>query len=295
MQSLTKFASIHVENFMYPNQDEIDRIIEIALIEDIGMGDITSTVTIPEDKTASFAICTRQDLLVCGAEIAAQVFSYIEGYADVEVAVKIKDGDVAKKGDAIITGKGNARVIMAGERVALNLLRQMCGVASLTRRFANEIKGTNAKLLDTRKTIPGLRSLQKYAVKIGGGVNHRIGLYDGILIKDNHIAICGGVREAVLSAKKLAPSGYKIEVECDTLEQVKVALECKADVIMLDNMTLEELREAVKLSAGEVPLEASGGVRLNTIRPIAETGVDFISVGCITNTPDDVDIGLDMA
>lgn len=279
---------------MYPSQSEIDRIIEMSLIEDIGAGDITSTVTIPEDTKTKFIIRAREVMPVCGSAIAAQVFSYIESASEVIVDIKIKDGEFANKNDAIITGYGNARSIMAAERVALNLLRQMCGVAATTHKFVEAIKGTNAKLLDTRKTIPGLRSLQKYAVTIGGGTNHRIGLYDGILIKDNHIAICGSVKNAVTMAKKHAPDGFKIEVECDTIEQVNEAAKFGADIIMLDNMDLQTMRKAVKIINGSIPLEASGGVNINTIRSIAETGVDFISVGSITNTPENVDIGLDM-
>ena len=279
---------------MYPTANEIERIIDIALIEDVGNGDVTSTITIPEGSTARFLIRAREEMVVCGSKISASVFSKIESKGQVSVEVKIKDGEFAKAGDVIIAGQGDARGIMAGERVALNLLRQMCGVATITRQFVNEIKHTKAKLLDTRKTIPGLRVLQKYAVTAGGGHNHRFGLYDGILIKDNHIAICGGIENALKMARSQAPEGFKVEIECDTIEQVKDSLKFSADIILLDNMSLAQLAEAVKIVGGKIPLEASGGVNLKTIRGIAQTGVDFISVGSITNNPANVDIGLDM-
>ncbi len=278
---------------MQIDEKEIGRIIALALIEDIGEDDITSTITIPEDSQAKFAIRARDELVVCGTEIAASVFSYILNKGTVTVEIKMNDGAIAKAGDTLITGYGNARCIMAAERVALNLLRQMCGVATITKKFVGEIKDTKAKLLDTRKTIPGLRSLQKYAVTIGGGHNHRFGLYDGILIKDNHIAICGGVEEALRMARHNAPNA-KIEIECDAIYQVKEAVKFGADIILLDNMSIAEMKEAIGIVDNKILLEASGGVSLQNIRSIANTGVDFISVGSITNNPANVDIGLDM-
>jgi nicotinate-nucleotide pyrophosphorylase (carboxylating) len=276
-------------------QKEIDRIIEMSLIEDIGAGDITSNITIPDNSTASFAIRAREEMVVCGTDIAALVFSKIKSAGKVATEIKKYDGEIVKAGDILLSGHGDAKSIMAGERVALNLLRQMCGVATITREYTQEIKGFKAKLLDTRKTIPGLRSLQKYAVKTGGGQNHRIGLYDGILIKDNHIAICRGIENALKSARAKAPQGMKIEIECDTIEQLKESLEFGADMVLLDNMSIAQLEEAVKITSGRIPLEASGGVNLKTIRNIAKTGVDFISVGSITNNPANVDIGLDIS
>lgn len=274
--------------------NEIERIIDIALIEDIGAGDVTSTITIPVGTNASFVIRAREEIVVCGCDIAALVFSKIESRGKVETTIKIQDGKIAKAGDVLIAGDGDARSIMAAERVALNLLRQMCGVATVTKQFVEQIKGTKAKLLDTRKTIAGLRSLQKYAVTVGGGHNHRFGLYDGILIKDNHIAICGGIKNALEMAKNKAPAGFKIEIECDTISQLKDALKFGADMVLLDNMSIKDLKDAVKIVSGKIPIEASGGVTIKTIRKIAETGVDFVSVGSITNTPANVDIGLDM-
>lgn len=283
-----------MKNSVIMNQIEIEQIIDFALIEDLGAGDITSTVTIAENSKAKFTIRAREEMVVCGTEVAAMVFDKIESQGKVITEIKIKDGNIAKAGDTLLSGHGDARGIMAGERVALNLLRQMCGVATVTREFVNKISGTKAKLLDTRKTIPGLRAVQKYAVTVGGGYNHRFGLYDGILIKDNHIVICGSVSEALKRAKAHAPEGFKIEVECDTINQVQEAIAGGVDIILLDNMSNTQLREAVAIVNGKIPLEASGGVNINTIRSIAETGVDYISVGSITNTPANVDIGLDM-
>jgi nicotinate-nucleotide pyrophosphorylase (carboxylating) len=279
---------------MQPDKNEIERIIDAALIEDLNTGDITSTITIPVGTSTQFLIRAREEMVVCGIDIAACVFSKIKSEGKIIVRNKIKDGQIANAGDIMLEGSGDARAIMAAERVALNILRQMCGVATVTKQFADKIKHTKAKLLDTRKTIPGLRSLQKYAVKTGGGYNHRFGLYDGILIKDNHIAICGGIENALKIAQTQAPEGFKIEIECDTLEQLKDALKFGADIVLLDNMSINELLEAVKIVNGQIPLEASGGVNLDTICKIAETGVDFISVGSITNNPANVDIGLDM-
>lgn len=282
------------KHFMYTDQNEIERIIGTALIEDIGGGDITSTITIPEGMQAKFTIRARENMVVCGVDIAALVFSKIESQGKVSTKIHMQDGKIAKAGDIFISGQGDARGIMAAERVALNLLRQMCGVATATKIFVDEIKDTKAKLLDTRKTTPGIRALQKYAVTVGGGHNHRFGLYDGILIKDNHIAICGSVEAALKMARSKAPKGFKIEIECDTIAQVKESLQFEADIILLDNMSADELRQAVELVGGRIPLEASGGVNISTIRAIAETGVDYISVGSITNAPANVDIGLDM-
>lgn len=279
---------------MQPDENEIERIIDIALIEDIGGGDITSTITIEEGSSTRFFIRAREEMVVCGCDIAALVFSKIESQGMVKTIVKMQDGEIAHSGDVLIEGRGDARSVMAGERVALNLLRQMCGVATITKKFVDEIKSTKAKLLDTRKTIPGLRALQKYAVTVGGGYNHRFGLYDGILIKDNHISICGGVENALKMARRKAPDGFKIEIECDTISQLKDALKFGADIILLDNMSITQLKDAVKIVGGSIPIEASGGVNIKTIRKIAATGVDFISVGSITNTPANIDIGLDM-
>jgi nicotinate-nucleotide pyrophosphorylase (carboxylating) len=277
---------------MKPLLAEIDRIISLSLDEDIGRGDITSQLTIPEEKTANFTISPREDIILCGLDIAVRVFDMVS--PDITLKTSFNDGNLVKKSDIVLSGSGNALAIMAAERVALNLLRQLSGVATNTARFVAKTKGTKAKILDTRKTIPGLRSIQKYAVTTGGGINHRFCLDDGILIKDNHISICGSITNALTSARKQAPLLTKIEVECDSLIQVKEALEAGADIIMLDNMDLATIKEAVKMVEGRVPLEASGNVNINTVEDIALAGVDFISVGSITHSPLSVDIGLDI-
>jgi nicotinate-nucleotide pyrophosphorylase (carboxylating) len=270
----------------------IDQIIALALAEDIGTGDITSNITIPADKTAEFVINAREEMVICGVDVACRVFKTVN--KDIKLTRHFKDGDIAKAGDDIISGSGNACAILAAERVALNLLRQMSGVATHTRKFVEAVAGTKAKILDTRKTIPGLRYLQKYAVKTGGGQNHRYCLDDMILIKDNHISVCGGILPALKKAKEQAPKGMKIEVECDTLEQVEQAVEGQADIILLDNMDIATLKQAIALVDGKIPLEASGNINLKTVAEIAKTGVDFISAGILTHSALSVDIGLDI-
>lgn len=277
---------------MQPDINEIDRIIKMSLSEDLGRGDITSNIIIAEDAETKFYIRAREELVLCGLDVICRVFEFVS--EDIKVKTDKHEGDLLKDGDVILQGEGSARAILAAERVALNLLRQMCGVSTLTRKFVEKIAGTEAKMLDTRKTIPGLRSLQKYAVRVGGGHNHRFCLDDGILIKDNHISVCGGVKEALAKVRGASPSLTKIEIECDTLDQVKEALEADADIIMLDNMSIKQLKEAVKIVAGEIPLEASGNVNLDTVVDIAKTGVNFISSGMLTNAPMPIDIGLDM-
>ncbi len=269
-------------------------VIDLALIEDIGKGDITSTTTIPEGITTKFVIRAREEMVVCGTKIVQEIFSKIKSKGKVNIKIHLKDGEVANSEDIIISGKGDARAVMAGERTALNFLRQLSGVATSTKEFVEAVKGTKAIILDTRKTIPGLRQLQKYAVTIGGGNNHRFGLDDGILIKDNHIAICGGVKKAIESARKNAPKKFMIEIECDTFAQAKEAAAAGADIILLDNMDIKTLQKVVKFIDKKILLEASGGITLKNIRQIAQTGVDFISVGSITNNPANIDIGLDM-
>ena len=277
---------------MQLEHEEVNKIIVHALEEDIRNGDITSLVTIPEGKKAEFVIRARHDMISCGEDIICRVFKIVD--ADIEVTSHNQDGDKLSAGDSVISGKGNARSILAAERVALNLIRQMFGVATLANKFVEKTRGTKAKILDTRKTIPGLRVLQKYAVKAGGATNHRFCLDDGILIKDNHISVCGGIKEALEQAKSKAPPSLDIEIECDTLEQVADAVKYGADIILLDNMTIEQTIEAVKIADGKVLLEASGNVNLETVEEIAKTGVDFISSGMITNSPLSVDVGLDM-
>jgi nicotinate-nucleotide pyrophosphorylase (carboxylating) len=234
----------------------------------------------------------RQAIVLAGLEIAAEFFRALD--ADVQIELPGKDGDAVVHGTTLMRLSGSARAMLTAERSALNTLQHLCGVATMTRQYVDAISGTGAILIDTRKTIPGLRVLEKYAVRMGGAQNHRMRLDDGVLIKDNHVAACGGVAEAVRRAKA-ANTGLQVQVEVDRMDQIEPALEAGADRLLLDNMDPAMLREAVKLVAGRVPLEASGGVTLETIRFIAETGVNFISVGRITQSAPAVDIGLDYA
>jgi nicotinate-nucleotide pyrophosphorylase (carboxylating) len=280
------------EDFALPDQREMDLLIQAALAEDIGAFDVTSVITIPEEVEISFAIKARQQMVVCGIELASRVFDNVA--PGIHKYVYHAEGSWIKPGDVILGGHGNARAIFAAERVALNLLRHTCGVATVTQLFVKKIEGTKAKILDTRKTIPGLRSIQKYAVRVGGGMNHRFRLDDRILIKDNHISVCGSVTEALHRAKKSVSSSARIEVECDTLPQVQEAIEGEAGIILLDNMDIAQLKEAVALVNGRAVLEASGNVSLENVLEIAKTGVDYISVGMITHSTPNVDIGLDL-
>jgi nicotinate-nucleotide pyrophosphorylase (carboxylating) len=271
----------------------VNRLIDLWLAEDIGHGDITSLTMIDADTTATFAMNARQPIAVAGVDVAAACFRRYD--PSVQVTLTAKDGDRVATKTTLLKVSGKARSLLTVERTALNIVQHLSGIATETARWMDEIKGTRAKLIDTRKTTPGLRSLQKHAVTCGGGANHRLGLDSGVMIKDNHIAVCGSIAKAVERARAGAPSLVKIEVECDRLEQVKEALAAKADVIMLDNMSLEDMRTAVKLVDGRIPLEASGGVKFDTVRAIAETGVDFISSSKMIQGSPAVDIGLDEA
>jgi len=267
--------------------------IRRTLGEDLGQGgDVTSKATIAEDARFSAEMNARQEIIVAGLEIAAGFFRAIDG--NVRIEQLIEDGARVHVGTVLMRLEGNARAMLAAERSALNTLQHLSGIATMTRTYVDAIAGTGATLLDTRKTIPGLRSLEKYAARMGGAQNHRMRLDDGVLIKDNHVAVCGGVAEAVRRAKS-ASTGLQVQVEVDRIEQIEPALAAGADRLLLDNMDPAELREAVRIVGGRVPLEASGGVTLETIRFIAETGVDYISVGRITQSAPAVDIGLDYA
>ena len=282
----------------FPPFDATD-FLRWTLDEDIGDGDVTSEAVIPEGMQAHFIMNARQKMVAAGLVFLPTLFEVL----DAHVAVKLlaKDGDMVVAGQALAEFTGPARALLAGERVALNLVQQLSGVATLTAQYVAAVEGTDAVILDTRKTIPGLRAMQKYAVTCGGGRNHRMGLYDAILIKDNHIAVAGGVKAAVAAARAAA-MGLTIEVECDMLAQVNEALAAGVDVVLLDNMSNDELRRAVALvrahnvATGQaVKTEASGNVNLDTVRGIAETGVDYISVGKLTHSAVAVDIGLDEA
>jgi nicotinate-nucleotide pyrophosphorylase (carboxylating) len=276
-----------------PDGFDLDDFVTRVFAEDLGTGgDVTSAATIPADARFTAEMNCREPIMVAGLEIAAALFRSLD--AEVSIEQLVADGDPAHSGAVLMRLTGNARAMLAAERPALNTLQHLSGIATLTHRYVDAIAGTGAIVIDTRKTIPGLRVLEKYAVRMGGGENHRMRLDDGVLIKDNHVAVCGGVAEAVYAAKA-ANTGLQIQVEVDRIAQIEPALAAGADRLLLDNMAPAVLREAVALVAGRVPLEASGGVNLDTIRAIAETGVDFISLGRITQSAPAVDIGLDYA
>lgn len=270
-------------------ENEIDTFIDIAFAEDIGPGDVTAQSVIPETAYLAATMNARQAMIVSGTPLLAPIFERLD--KNISVSLLAHDGQATKAGDPIAEIKGNARALLTAERTALNILQHLSGIATLTRQYVDAIEGTGAVLLDTRKTIPGLRKLAKYAALCGGAQNHRMGLFDAVMIKDNHIAVAGSVAEAVSRAKSAGQT--QIQVECDTLEQVKEALKAGATSLLLDNMPPETLRQAVNIISGSVPCEASGGVTLKTIRAIAETGVDYISVGRLTQSAPAVDIGLD--
>ena len=270
---------------------DLDDFVARVLAEDMGAGgDVTSKATIPERSEFFASINCRKAIVVAGLEVAEAFFRHLD--SDAKVDALVADGDSVEAGTVMMRLNGDARAMLAAERSALNTLQHLSGIATMTQRYVDAIAGTRAILLDTRKTLPGLRALDKYAARMGGAQNHRMRLDDGILIKDNHVAVCGGVSPAVRAAKA-ANSGLQVQVEVDRIDQIEPALEAGAERLLLDNMDAATLREAVMIVAGRVPLEASGGVNLETIRGIAETGVDFISVGRITQSAPAVDIGLD--
>ena len=271
----------------------VEEAVRAALLEDLGLaGDLTSNATIPANAQANAVLNSREHGVVAGLELASTSFGLID--PAVEFKAFVEDGDRIKPGQDIACIKGPARSILAAERVALNYLCHLSGIASYTAQFAERIAHTRARVYCTRKTIPGLRNLEKYAVKQGGGSNHRFGLGDAILIKDNHIAVAGGVVNAIAAARAFAGHLTKIEVEVDNLNQLKQALKAKPDVVMLDNMSLEDLRKGVELVGGTIPVEASGNVDIDTIKAIAETGVDMISTSKITMSAPTLDLGLDI-
>jgi len=272
-------------------QFDVNEFVRRVLAEDMGSGgDITSAATIGAEARFTAEMNCRQPVTIAGLDIAIAFFRALD--RDVRFEKLVKDGDSVEKGSDLLRLEGNARAMLAAERSALNTLQHLSGIATLTRQYVDKIAGTGAILLDTRKTIPGLRLLEKYAARMGGAENHRMRLDDGLLIKDNHVAVAGGVAEAVRAAKA-ADTGFPVQVEVDRIDQIEPALEAGADRLLLDNMPPPVLREAVALVAGRVPLEASGGVNLDTVRAIAETGVNYISVGRITQSAPSVDIGLD--
>jgi len=276
---------------MLPDDFNLAEFVQRVLAEDLGTrGDVTSAATIAADASFNASMNARQAIVVAGLEIAAAFFRTLD--VEVEIEVAVKDGESVSFGSTLMRLSGNARAMLSAERSALNTLQHLSGIATMTRQYVDAIAGTGAVLLDTRKTVPGLRALDKYAARMGGAQNHRMRLDDGVLIKDNHVAVCGGVAEAVRRAKA-ANTGLQVQVEVDRIDQIEPALAAGADRLLLDNMDPAQLREAVRLVGRRVPLEASGGVTLETIRFLAETGVDFISVGRITQSAPAVDIGLD--
>ncbi len=278
-----------------PSRNRTMDLIRAALAEDVGSGDVTSESIVPESTRASARIVAREALVLAGLEVAERVFHAVD--AGIACERHAQEGSGLEAGGVILRVSGPARSILTAERTALNFLQRLSGIATMTREFVRRVDGTGAVILDTRKTTPGWRELEKYAVRCGGGRNHRVGLFDRVLVKDNHLAALRGekpnpVAAAVNRARASHPD-LKVEVEADTLEQVEWAVMAGADVILLDNMSLDDLRRAVALAKGRSELEASGGVTLATIRAIAETGVDFISVGAITHSARAVDMALD--
>ena len=273
-------------------QTQIEQVVSDALNEDGAYDDVTTIATIVADRRSRGRLVARQNGVVAGVRLALEAFRLLDPKASIRV--EHEDGARVKQGDPILFVTGHARGLLSAERVALNFCQRLSGIATLTRKYVDLVSGTAARIIDTRKTTPGWRTLEKYAVRAGGGSNYRMNLSSAVLIKDNHLAAVGGdVGEAVERARELAPLGMKIEVECDNLQQVEDAVAANADVILLDNMTTDQLREAVKLVSGRAILEASGGVNLNTVRAIAETGVDWISIGALTHSSPAMDLALD--
>jgi nicotinate-nucleotide pyrophosphorylase (carboxylating) len=275
-----------------PLQADIDRIVLAALAEDIGDGDVTTENTIPEDARLTGRFLAKESGVVAGVHVVWRTFALLD--PRVELLVLIGDGVCVEKGQVIAQVSGPGRAILTGERVALNFLQRMSGIATATRRYVDAVAGTHAIILDTRKTVPGLRVLDKWAVRLGGGANHRIGLYDMALIKDNHVAAVGSITEAVRRVREGDDRNRPVEIEVEDLAQLAEALEAGVDRILLDNMPPDVMREAVRLADARVPLEASGGINMESVREVAETGVDFISVGALTHSVEALDISLDL-
>jgi nicotinate-nucleotide pyrophosphorylase (carboxylating) len=277
---------------MYWNKEILKDTVKRALMEDIGMGDITTDNLIsPEHKSVGF-IVSKEDGVVAGLNVAKEVFNQVDN--GIEFETFVKDGDEIKAGDKLAKLQGPTAGILKGERVALNFLQRLSGIATKTRKYVSTVKDLKVRIVDTRKTTPNLRMFEKYAVVVGGGKNHRIGLYDAVMIKDNHIIASGGIAKAVEKIREKIPHTTKIEVEVESLKEVKEAIESKADIIMLDNMSIENMKEAVKYINGRAIVEASGGINEKTLRQVAETGVDVISIGALTGHIKSLDISLDL-
>jgi nicotinate-nucleotide pyrophosphorylase (carboxylating) len=270
--------------------DTLERIVQAALAEDVGVGDVTTDATVPADAVGTAELLVKEPGVVCGLEVAEATFRALD--PDVRFEALADDGDSVDPPAVVARITGSQRALLTGERVALNFVGRLSGIATLTRRYVDAVDGTGASVLDTRKTTPGLRGLEKHAVACGGGRNHRFGLDDAVLIKDNHLRAAGSLRAAVELVREATE--LPVEVECETLTQVGEALELGVDAILLDNMTPPQLRDAVALTRGRARLEASGGVTLETIRAIAETGVDEISVGALTHSARSLDVSLEL-
>ena len=277
------YPELGVDNYL-------KNLIENALAEDLGPGDVTSEATIRPESLSVAVMLAKQDLVLAGLDVAREVFRHLD--PDIQFTSFAEDGDRVNAGTELAKLSGNTRALLAGERVALNLLQHLSGIATLTSKYVERVHGLKAGILDSRKTLPGLRRLEKYAVRTGGGRNHRFGLHDGVLIKDNHIKASGGITKALQNTRKNAHHLFKLEVETKNLEEVREALEARADIIMLDNMPVDMMREAVKVVAGRALVEASGNVTLDTVRTIAETGVDLISSGSLTHSAPAADISM---
>ena len=274
------------------DKNMLHEMIRGFLCEDVGRGDLTSESIFYKGETGTAKLVAREDFVVGGMEsVASEVFKVQN--PQIKTSLAVADGTVVAKGVVLLEVSGAVVDLLKAERVALNLVQRICGIATLTRKFVDKVQGTSVRITDTRKTTPGLRVLEKYAVRVGGGANHRFNLTDGVMIKDNHIAACGSIKDAVLRLREEIPHTIRIEVETDTIEQVGECLECGVDIIMLDNMTNEMMIEAVQLIGGKALVEASGGVNLGSVAGIAKTGVDIISIGALTHSALSCDIGMD--
>ena len=279
---------------MHPfDHPSVPRLLTLALEEDLGRGDVTTLATIPFDSTAQGKIIAKTDVTVAGLPLIEQILAVVDSSSRGNALVV--EGSRVHRGETIAELEGNAAALLSAERIILNFLQHLCGIATLTRHFVDAVAGTRCRILDTRKTLPGLRLLEKYAVRQGGGMNHRMGLDDGILIKDNHIAVCGGVGAAVRQARSRASALLRIEVECTTLAEVQEALDAHADILLLDNMTTGQIGEAVRCVNGRALLETSGNMTLERVREVAETGVDFISVGAVTHSAPAADLSMQIS
>jgi nicotinate-nucleotide pyrophosphorylase (carboxylating) len=275
-----------------PLDSRVLAIVRRALEEDVGAGDLSGAPLFPEQAEIRAVILAKQDGIVAGLPVAEMVFRELDG--DLIWKASKQDGDLVREGETVAELAAKAQAILAGERTALNFLQRMSGIATATRRYVEAVAGTKAKILDTRKTAPGLRVLDKYAVRLGGGCNHRFGLYDGVMLKDNHIAAAGGIENVVRTVRERVPLGQKIEVEVTSMAEVEQALRAGAEIIMLDNLPPIEMKKAVQLIEGRALVEASGGITLENIREVAVTGVDWISVGALTHSVKALDLSLEV-